>query len=72
MVGCGPCIVSQSLLEEAAADERSESDAAELRCVPQTQELAVVASFHQGAAQHDVELVADASTGTCRLTLSVL
>lgn len=42
--------MSQSLYEEAAAAERPESDAEELRRLPQTQELAVVAAVHQGAA----------------------
>lgn len=41
-------ILSQSLYEEAAAAERSEGDAEELCCLSQTQELAVVAAFHQG------------------------
>ena len=41
-------ILSQSLYEEAAAAERSEGDAEELCCLPQTQELAVVAAVHQG------------------------
>lgn len=45
---CGTLVNSQSLSEEAAAAECSEGDAEELFCVPQTQELAVVAAFHQG------------------------
>lgn len=36
----------QSLYEEAAANERSEGDAEELLCLPQTQKLEVVATVH--------------------------
>lgn len=57
-------ITSQSLYEEAAAAERSESDAEELCCLPQTQELAVVAAVHQGTVhtttlQHRCEINKD-------------
>ena len=45
----------QSLYEEAAAAECTESDAEELCCLPQTQELAVVATVHQGTV-HIVSL----------------
>ena len=39
-------VTSQSLFEEAAAAERLKGNAEELRCLPQTKELAVVAAVH--------------------------
>ena len=43
---CAVLLTSQSLFEEAAAAECYEGDAEELCCLSQTQELAVVATFH--------------------------
>lgn len=42
------CLPAQGLPEAAAAAERAEGDAEELRSLPQAATLAVVAALHQG------------------------
>lgn len=42
------CFVLQILRQKTAAAVCHESDPEELRCLPQTEELAVVEAFHQG------------------------
>lgn len=44
----GYCLTSKGFYEKAAAVECYEGDAEELRRLPQTQKLAVVAAVHQG------------------------
>lgn len=49
--------VVQGLRQEAAAAERAEGPAAELRRIPETAALAVVARLHQGGPRSPVHLV---------------